>query len=280
MPTADTPRRSRRLIVAGVVVVLVVLVGVAVLIGRQAGDDDQEGSPASAAEPGDGRGGQAEEEETLDGDVEVIVYLDPDTTEPERQALEAKLADDPAIRGFSYVDRAATYEEFLRLFEDEPEFVDDVRPEDLPTSFKVVPEDASASSVRRIKAAYEGESGVKQVVTATGLVDLLDRSPLKPGVEVAIYLNPGASEEQRRAIETALEADAAVKDFEYLDKAAMFDELRPRIEEDPDVAAGAGLEDMPTSFEVDPEDSGAGSLRRIEESYEDEPGVLVVKVAT
>lgn len=36
-----------------------------------------------------------------------------------------------------YVDRAATYDEFRNYYADEPEIVELVAPEDLPTSFRV-----------------------------------------------------------------------------------------------------------------------------------------------
>jgi cell division transport system permease protein len=97
-------------------------------------------------------------------EAEIFLNVDPDATPAEKDALEAKLADDPEISDFEFFDHEAAYEEFQRLFADDPNLVEAVKPEALPESFRITfanPEDQSA-----VAASYESEPGVSEVATA------------------------------------------------------------------------------------------------------------------
>jgi cell division transport system permease protein len=97
-------------------------------------------------------------------EAEIFLNVDPDATQAEKDALETQLADDAEISNYEFFDHEAAYEEFKRLFADDPNLVEAVKPEALPESFRITfanPEDQSA-----VAAKYETEPGVSEVATA------------------------------------------------------------------------------------------------------------------
>ncbi|MGH9025343.1 MAG: cell division protein FtsX [Acidimicrobiia bacterium] len=97
-------------------------------------------------------------------EAEIFLNVDPDSTQAEKDAIQAQLADDPEISSYEFFDHEAAYEEFQRLFEDDPNLVEAVNPEALPESFRITfadPEDQGA-----VAAKYESEPGVSEVATA------------------------------------------------------------------------------------------------------------------
>lgn len=68
--------------------------------------------------------------------TEVVIYLDPASPD-ELAELAAAALEQPGVVEVEEVDQATTYEAFLELFEDQPEMLETVLPEDLPTSVKV-----------------------------------------------------------------------------------------------------------------------------------------------
>ncbi len=70
---------------------------------------------------------------------QMYVYMEPTATPEQVEAARVQLADlAPGIE-WEYLDQATTYAEFQRLFADQPQFVESVSPDDLPTSFRGVP---------------------------------------------------------------------------------------------------------------------------------------------
>ncbi len=100
------------------------------------------------------------------GGIELIVFMDPDIRTTQREAIERSLDDNPEVERFTYVNQREAFEEFKVLFEDSPEMIESVEPELLPPSFKVVPVNPNAASVSSLADQYEGDAGVKDVVSA------------------------------------------------------------------------------------------------------------------
>jgi hypothetical protein len=130
------PRGRRAVTVLGAAAVVIGLVvgGVAVLGGdsdRQVvshgGEDLLDDSTATTA--ASGPEGECD-------DSEVFLYMVPTASEQEVETVDAALARSDAVESFEFVDRAETFEEFQRLFADSPQFVRNIRPEDLPQSFR------------------------------------------------------------------------------------------------------------------------------------------------
>src|SRR6476619_1282507 len=86
------------------------------------------------------------------GGVELIVFLDPQVSAAQRDSVGAFIDANPLVKKKSYVDKQAAYKEFKRLFKDQPDMVSAIRPQDLPTSFTVVPHDATAESVAQLES--------------------------------------------------------------------------------------------------------------------------------
>jgi cell division transport system permease protein len=104
------------------------------------------------------------------GGVEFMVYLQPDITEAERKVVEQSLKSNPSVKSFTYVDKNETYADFKKLFADEPTMLENVRKEDLPTRYKVVPTSATVESVRGLTKLYRKEPNVFEVRSADDVI--------------------------------------------------------------------------------------------------------------
>lgn len=66
------------------------------------------------------------------------VYLEPSQDDADLAAFAAELAERPGVRSVRTTDRAATYDDFRRMFADQPTMLERVTPEDLPVSATAV----------------------------------------------------------------------------------------------------------------------------------------------
>lgn len=148
--TASNLTRNITLTVATVLTVWISLsmVGVAVLVSQGAGNLTRD----------------------FEGGVEFIVYVNPEVTEAQLADLEQSLTSNPLVDDATYVDRDATYADFRRLFEGQDTMLENVRAEDLPTSFRVRPTDSSVETVRGLVGYYEEQPNVFEVRAATEVI--------------------------------------------------------------------------------------------------------------
>ena len=109
-------------------------------------------------------------------------------------ASQGDLDDNPQVEEYRYLDQEEAYEEFQQLFRDQPDVTDTVRPEDLPTSFRVVPENPRAEVVELAPAGVRAEAGVLDVVAATEDIQTMQETfgRLSIGIIVAGRLPVGA----------------------------------------------------------------------------------------
>lgn len=101
------------------------------------------------------------------GDVDLIIFLDPEISDEQVEAIQTSLDENPEVAEASYVDRDEAYAEALELFADQPTMRDLLRPEDVPTSFRVKPTNPDIDSVVALRGIFEGEAGVREVASAT-----------------------------------------------------------------------------------------------------------------
>lgn len=101
--------------------------------------------------------------EKWQNDVSFIVYMNVDAQPDQIEQMRKDLNGNPQIESLSYLDRAATYEEFKRLFHDTPTMTETVKPEDLPTSFRVKPKNREADVVKSLSDTFRPRPGVKSV---------------------------------------------------------------------------------------------------------------------
>jgi len=101
--------------------------------------------------------------ERIKGGVRLEVFMTVQATEDQIGEVEAALAADPQVKDFRFLDKQAAYEEFTRIFRKDPDLVKNVDAEALPTSFRIVPEEAEFTN--QIKRRFEPLAGVDDVAT-------------------------------------------------------------------------------------------------------------------
>ena len=101
--------------------------------------------------------------------VDMNVFMKPDATPEQTQAISAQLKGMPEIKKFTYVDKAGAYAEFKRMFANTPEFTDTVHQDDLPPSFRVVPQHPELIS--QIGDRIKDQPGVRDVEYAKDAIN-------------------------------------------------------------------------------------------------------------
>ena len=69
--------------------------------------------------------------------VEVAVYLTPDVTPAERDALNAELRADPLVSQVTYESQQDAYQRFKDQFKNSPGLVDEVNPDELQKTLRI-----------------------------------------------------------------------------------------------------------------------------------------------
>jgi cell division transport system permease protein len=100
------------------------------------------------------------------GGIELIIFMQPDIQPAQRQALQQSLEKNPEVKRFQYVSKKEAFDDFKRLFRDQPEMIDAVNADILPTSYKVVPVNPDIASIKAMRETYQNDAGVYQVVSA------------------------------------------------------------------------------------------------------------------
>src|SRR5580765_4779241 len=72
------------------------------------------------------------------GGVELEIFMKPDASPSESDAIEKQLSSMPDVKSVTYVDQQAAYKEFRRLFDNSPDITSAVVATDLPPSYRVV----------------------------------------------------------------------------------------------------------------------------------------------
>jgi cell division transport system permease protein len=116
------------------------------------------------------------------GGIEFIVFLNPDSTQEQRDSIQGDLEANPDVREITYVDQDETYEEFKRIFEGQTQLIETVSPEVLPPSFRVAPETKDPEVVKALGATFKDKAGVYEVVFAFEVVKAIQETFNKIGV--------------------------------------------------------------------------------------------------
>jgi len=112
----------------------------------------------------------------LRSDVQMFVYMNPSATEEQVESVRNELEGNPQVGEVDFLNKEATYAEFQRLFEDQPDFVQAIKPEELPQSFRVKPTSTDADVVSAVGAEFETMTGVLRVVYAEEYARQVQRS--------------------------------------------------------------------------------------------------------
>lgn len=144
--------RQRRVVAAGVLALVVVLGAGAVVAGRP-----DRGGPATLD--------AADQPEPVyeQADSQLMVFLVPEASSADRDAIRAAIAADPAVGQAWWRSQQDAYEEFRCLFIDNPEMIESVTPAILPTSFDVALVDGADPVA--FEARMRANASVSEVVT-------------------------------------------------------------------------------------------------------------------
>lgn len=97
--------------------------------------------------------------------VKFEIFMNVDATDTEIADVQAALDDDPDVEDVIFLSREDAFEEYKRLFADEPELVEVASPDILPPSFRVVP--AQAEEIEAIQTRYGTRPGVDEIRSPT-----------------------------------------------------------------------------------------------------------------
>src|SRR5712691_10326181 len=92
--------------------------------------------------------------------VELEIFMRVSATKQQTQAVNKALDADPNVKSFRFLDHREAYQEFKRLFADQPTLVESEPPDGskLPESFRVVPLKPELTSV--VRNVFQNVPGV------------------------------------------------------------------------------------------------------------------------
>ena len=106
--------------------------------------------------------------------VEFIVFLNPDSSQVEIDAVSGKLSANPEIDRFTFVNKQDAFVEFQSLFQESDQIVESVTVDDMPPSFRVVPRNAESDVVEALADGFRDEPGVFEVVAAIDTIRAIE----------------------------------------------------------------------------------------------------------
>jgi cell division transport system permease protein len=95
--------------------------------------------------------------------VELEIFMQVHAGDNQISAVRAQLKSDPNVKSFRFLTHQDAYNEFKRLFADQPVLVENETPAGLPTSYRVVPTKPQLTSV--IAGEFQNVPGVSAVNT-------------------------------------------------------------------------------------------------------------------
>ena len=104
--------------------------------------------------------------------VELEIFMNVDA--PQQQIDDVRigldeLVDSGQVKRYKFLSKEDAYNEFQRIFHDQPALVESTTPEALPTSFRVAP--AEAELTEEINQMFTARPGVDEVLTAQEQID-------------------------------------------------------------------------------------------------------------
>ena len=100
--------------------------------------------------------------DVLYAQVEVSMFLDPDISEEQTQAILADLNENDLVADVIYESKEEAYQNALKLFENRPQIRKGISPEIMPASFRVSLKDPEQFEV--VASQFRGYPGIEDVV--------------------------------------------------------------------------------------------------------------------
>ncbi|MDZ7733705.1 MAG: permease-like cell division protein FtsX [Acidimicrobiia bacterium] len=119
------------------------------------------------------RFGVANATERWEGGIEFVVFMQPEASDEQIEAVRTDLEENPGVDDFEYFDQERAFEEFQDLFRDSPDLIETVSPEILPSSYRVVPVEKEAEAIEDLSDQFATKAGVRDVVLATETIKVI-----------------------------------------------------------------------------------------------------------
>jgi cell division transport system permease protein len=103
--------------------------------------------------------------------VQLEIFMQVKATSTQIGEVRKQLLQDPDVKSFHFLNHDDAYNEFKKIFNDQPVLWQNITPDQLPTSFRVVPK--SPQLTQRVDEAFSNVPGVKQVNTPAKQVKTL-----------------------------------------------------------------------------------------------------------
>ncbi|CAN5536108.1 permease-like cell division protein FtsX [soil metagenome] len=95
--------------------------------------------------------------------IDFEVFLEVDASPDEADRVASELNGNRSVERIEYVSQEEQYKLFKVLFADRPEYLEYVRADDLPPSYRVDPAVADADAIETLGRAFEDQPGVEEV---------------------------------------------------------------------------------------------------------------------
>jgi cell division transport system permease protein len=105
------------------------------------------------------------------GNVELSIFMKPEASAQELEAVGRQLGAMPEVGKSRYVSKPEAFEEFRQIFANEPDLRDSLTVDQVPPSYRVVPKEAEQT--RLIGERFRDNAGVLRVSYAKEEVDAL-----------------------------------------------------------------------------------------------------------
>jgi cell division transport system permease protein len=109
-----------------------------------------------------------------------------DATVAQKDRIQRELEQNPDVKHVRFVGRAEQYRLFQDFFHDQPSYLENVREDDMPESFRVAPGVSDASVIKAMADRVDKEPGVKQVQFAGEQVEKALRT--SNGMQLAMFV--------------------------------------------------------------------------------------------
>ncbi|MCU4185677.1 ABC transporter permease [Acidiferrimicrobium sp. IK] len=98
------------------------------------------------------------------GGVQVAIFMQPSASSNQVGAVGHELSSMPGIRSYHFVDKPHAYAEFKQIFAGQPDLLQALDVNSMPTSYRVVP--VRAQDAAQLARQFQGQPGVRTVTYA------------------------------------------------------------------------------------------------------------------
>jgi cell division transport system permease protein len=105
------------------------------------------------------------------GNVELSIFMKPDAAPAESEAVDRQLKAMPEVRRYHYVSKPEAFDEFRKIFANEPDVRDAITVDQIPPSYRVVPREAEQTKL--IGQRFANTAGILRVSYAKDEVEAL-----------------------------------------------------------------------------------------------------------